>query len=180
MLSFLIVLSQTVENFVSKLFADLSEKMYRLSLGILHSRNLAEDAVQEAFLRIIKHSDRIIQLPCKEQEPYCIIIVKNIAYDIWRKEKRSLQSDDIEVLAKELSGNAEDDFFKLDDEQILYRLLDKIPLDDKHLLMMKWGNQMSYREIGKVLEISEQAATKRGQRALLKMRNAFLKEGYGK
>jgi len=54
------------------------------------------------------------------------------------------------------------------------KVLDRLGEQDKDVLLMKWGKEMKYKEIGVALGISEEAATKRGQRALKKLREKYL------
>jgi RNA polymerase sigma-70 factor (ECF subfamily) len=41
---------------------------------------------------------------------------------------------------------------------------------------MKWAKKMKYKEIGQILGISEDAAMKRGQRALKRLQTIYFKE----
>ena len=48
-------------------------------------QSVAEDAVQNAFMQVIRHFERIYQIPCEDLRSWLISIVKSEAYMILRK-----------------------------------------------------------------------------------------------
>ena len=63
------------------------EKMEMIALHILGSQHDSEDAVQNAFLQIIRHFGKIYEIPCEELPFWIISIVKNEALMILRKKR---------------------------------------------------------------------------------------------
>ena len=55
---------------------------------ILHDEHLAEDAVHEAFLRIIQNFHQIREIPCPKTRSFVVIIVRNVALNMQKKRKR--------------------------------------------------------------------------------------------
>ena len=55
---------------------------------ILNDNQLAEDAVQEAFVRVAKHMENIGQPEETATKRYLITIAKHAAIDIYRKRNR--------------------------------------------------------------------------------------------
>ena len=60
-------------------------RMYYVANSILKDSHLAEDAVHMAFLRIINNLDKIGDIDSHKTKGLVVIIVKNIAIDIYRK-----------------------------------------------------------------------------------------------
>lgn len=64
-------------------FAELYERyrylMFKIAVDILHEHHLAEDALQEAFVRVAKHMECIGQLEETATKRYLITITKNAA-----------------------------------------------------------------------------------------------------
>ena len=64
-------------------FAELYERyrylMFKIAVDILHEHHLAEDALQEAFVRVAKHTECIGQLEETATKRYLITITKNAA-----------------------------------------------------------------------------------------------------
>ena len=133
---------------------------------ILDDRTLAEDAVQEAFVRVIsKRKQYIASSPFSR---WFYAILRNVCIDMLRKRKRD------ERLAKEvakepgagpcLRGAAR----RAALEEI--PLLELLPKRESSVLRLRVVHSMPFKDIAASLEISEAAAKKRGQRGLRKLR----------
>lgn len=90
MLAFYLTLIDQEES--RSLFETLYEQhrftMLAMANRILHDPQLAEDAVHDAFLRIIGHLDKFPRMDCNKTRSYVVIIVKNIALDMLRRQNR--------------------------------------------------------------------------------------------
>ena len=64
-------------------------RLYQVALRILHSRTLAEDAVQQSWLQIIQHFEALRQIPWDELEGYLVVVAKNTALALLKKETRA-------------------------------------------------------------------------------------------
>jgi len=71
-----------------ELHDEYSQLMYRIAYGILRDSSLAEDAVQESFIRILKNFDKVIKKKCPQTQKYFVNIVRSISIDIYRKRKK--------------------------------------------------------------------------------------------
>lgn len=56
--------------------------------SVLRDQILAEDAVQEAFLRVIKHLHRIDETDSHKTKTFLVIIVRNISINMYNKRKK--------------------------------------------------------------------------------------------
>lgn len=172
---FLEVLSDDERDIVNKLFAKSNALLYNISLSILHSRTDAEDAVAQAFLKIMEHMEKMSKLSCPQMTSYCVIIVKNTAVDILRKRKNVAPLEDAELLADEDSADV---LWKSMESGQLLEAMEKLSEEDRYLISLRYGNELGFAEIGQVMGVSSETAKKRGQRALKKLR-AFYVEGDG-
>jgi RNA polymerase sigma-70 factor (ECF subfamily) len=91
MLGFYLAMLETAEE--KSKFEELHEhycqEMFKRALFILRNTHDAEDAVQEAFLRVAKCFSRISDLGSSQTRAYLIIVVKNVANDILKKRLKS-------------------------------------------------------------------------------------------
>ena len=69
------------------LYERYGKKMFAVSNRILNDKNLSEDALQNSFLSIVKHIERINLYDEDGLEGYVISIAKNEAYNILRSRK---------------------------------------------------------------------------------------------
>lgn len=77
-----------------KLYNTYKDKLLLAANCILHDCYEAEDAVHNAFISIAKNMDKIDDVDSNRTIGYVMIIAKNAAYDILRKRKEYLFSDD--------------------------------------------------------------------------------------
>ena len=70
-------------------------RMEQAAMRILKDQADAEDAMQNAFLQIIRHFEEIYKIPCDKLPSWCVSIVKNEALSILRKKKRLVFLDDL-------------------------------------------------------------------------------------
>lgn len=62
--------------------------LFGYAMSILKDQGLAEDAVQESFLRLSKNLDKIDSPESKRTLNYMITIVKNLCYTIYNKRAK--------------------------------------------------------------------------------------------
>ncbi len=70
-------------NDIYVLYRDL---MFYKALSILHNEALAEDAVQESFLKIAKNISGISEVDCSKTRAFIVIIVRNTSLDMIKTE----------------------------------------------------------------------------------------------
>ena len=85
---------ETDRALLQQIYDQYEPRMYRVALQVLKSSALAEDAVHDAFLKLIKHFSEIRKISCKELEPFVVIIVKRTALDLLKQEKRLTSLED--------------------------------------------------------------------------------------
>ena len=69
---------------LEKLYRTYRAPMLQRALGVLGDHALAEDAVQEAFIRISRHIGRFEKMKSEECRYLCLTIVKNAALNMLR------------------------------------------------------------------------------------------------
>ena len=67
------------------IYSTYKKQMYYTANNILKDSHLAEDAVHNAFLRIINNLEKIEDINSHKTKGLIVIIVKNVSIDIYRK-----------------------------------------------------------------------------------------------
>ena len=96
MLSFLLAALENEADqqmFVS-VYNQHHSKMESVAINILKNQSDAEDAVQNAFMQVIRHFQKIYTIPCEDLPFWLISIVKNESYMILRKRKQDIPLED--------------------------------------------------------------------------------------
>ena len=70
------------------------QPMMKVAMEVLKDRDLAEDAVQEAFLDIIHHFERIRGFDERHRRGYVLLVSRSKAVDICRKRKHDVYIED--------------------------------------------------------------------------------------
>lgn len=126
------------------------DRAYAFALGILGRESMAEDAVQDAFIRAL---DRIDQL--REGSPFgpwFYSVLRTVCYNLRRRE--GLRShppvpDD----AATPSDPEQETLRRLDRESVL-RALDQLPKMQRTTVMLYELEGYSHREVAEILDIS--------------------------
>lgn len=141
-----------------------SDKALAVATQILSDRVEAEDAVQEAFLRVI-HKRHLFK-PGKDFSAWFYTILRNVCLDILRKHKKeaSLFKN---VAQPEAVAPQHSDF-----GETLATLCACLNESEKSVLLLRVVHELRFSEIAAALGLSEEAAKKQAQRALRKLRTS--------
>ena len=152
------------------LFNQYHVRMEQAAMHILPERKDAEDAVQNAFVQVIRHFEKIDEIPCEELLYWLISITKNEALMIRRKKQRVTTLEDWDAVAA--SADADMDY------QSVIALFARLPETYRAVLEMKYLVGCTDREIAQRLGLSETAVSTRASRGRDLLRKLLAKEGY--
>ena len=153
-----------------EIYEQYHAQMERTAMRILKEQSDVEDAVQNAFMQMIRHFEKIFEIPCEELPFWIISIVKNEARIILRKTQRTVPLDDWDGFTKSIDDISE--YTELVD------LFTRLPETYRSVLEMKMLHGYSDKEISKRLGISETAVSSRATRGRAMLREIVGKEGF--
>lgn len=175
MLTFYLTLleTETEKQRFQWIYDHLRHRMYRAALWLLRSEELAQEAVQESFLKIIKHFSKISSLPTEKIEAYIVTIVENTAKDMLRKERGEVPlPENWDVPAPETAQT-----------QSAYRrlveLILALPEGYRHILLLKFVEEETDTAIARRLGLSISQVSNRISRGRKLLQDQLRKEGYG-
>lgn len=167
--------SQNVAYF-NLIYKRYSGKIFGKCLSLLKSESEAEDATQDVMMKILLN---MAKFSGKSRfSTWIYSITYNYCIDFIRRKKKdpSIYVDDfIENL--DVEDDVEDRFLMEMNVKRLKVILEDIPVGDKSILLMKYQDEMSIKEIGQILSKSESAIKMKIKRAKQKFRKTF-KEKY--
>ena len=153
-------------------FDYLYEKYKRLmwvkAHDILRDHALAEDAVSEAFIRVYRHIDKIEDPDSSKTVAFLVTIVKNVAITLYHKRNKGTTTD-ISELEMPSDFNLEDRIAEKDEMQTAMQLIDRLSDELRAVFLLKYANDLSHKQIGDILGISENNVTVRMHRAKKKL-----------
>ena len=155
-----------------RLYHAYKNLIFYIAKHILADDFLAEDAVHETFLRILKNLDKIDDEDCHKAKAFIVIVAENIAIDIYRKNKRTA-ADSLEALEFKAAYPC---FGPELLENSIERTIYALPADYAAALKMKYLLDLDYAEIARILNISEENARQRVARGKKKLAALLAKE----
>ncbi|TXT43880.1 MAG: RNA polymerase sigma-70 factor ECF subfamily [Spirochaetes bacterium] len=157
-----------------KLYEANGEMLLRIAFRIANSTEAAEDVVQEAFGKLI---EKRMSFPTPNDAKYWLIrVVKNAAINYakrksretkayekwWRNEASPIENQEAGSFSIKETGteagvqaSAEEDVLKDESAAEIRKALSMLPEKLKMVLILKEYGGMNYKEIGKILGISE-------------------------
>ena len=146
MLIFLDMLDTPEEkNCFQIIYETYSHFLWYLADQILHDAHLAEDAVQETFLALANHMNRVKDPRSRETRNFLGTIVRNKAIDIVRRQKK------IKVESyEEWEGQAGEDLLELylqkESRERIFQAIDRLPEEYRIALEYRYLHEMSEKE----------------------------------
>lgn len=151
-----------------KLYERYRKLMHYAAKRILGDGSLAEEAVQEAFLRIAKNFGKVSGADQSATKKFVLIITENAAKALYRRESRHISDreypEDMEAAAGALQAVGDPTAAEAETRDAVGRIL-QMPELQQNVLFLHTVYGYSYREIAALLDISESAARKRVERA---------------
>ena len=154
------------EETLAALVSEYAGTLYRVSFSVLRTAADAEDAVQEAFLRVLRHRDTLDEV--RDRRVWLIRIVWNIVLDRKRRAKTRPETDDVAELARVLPAeglSAEDRAAAAQHHAQVLACVETLPAKEREVLMLSAFEELTSVEIAQVLGITESSVRSRLFRA---------------
>lgn len=151
------------------------EAMERTALRILGSQIDAEDAMQNAFLQVLRHFEKTEEIPAARLPYWLLSIVKNEARLLLRKRKRTVpfaEVEEVEPMAR-CEARAE----SVTGYRELVELIRSMPETYRVVLELKLISGYTDAEIAERLGISKTAVSSRYSRGRAMLRKTLEEEG---
>lgn len=135
------------------LYQDHRLAMFWTAQNILHDRSLAEDAVHDAFLRVLDHLENIFPEDCNRTRSFLVIIVRNISVDYLRQRKKlaEVNLDDFVDYLEDEQADPEQILLGQETSQRMLDALEKINPAHADLLTLHVTYEMTYKQIAKLV-----------------------------
>lgn len=159
-------------NDFRKIWIPLADKYYRVAYHLLESRDDAEDAVQELYLKILSIPGKLVYV--RDPAAYGITLLKNICIDrIRRRESRRAEHLE-DFMAADASGPER----KMTEKDTLARVIkemERLPEKQAKVLRMRALEGLEYDEIARRTGLSQVNI-----RVLISMARKTLKKSIGR
>lgn len=164
---------------LERLYYRYRTEMYRTAFSVLHTHQDAEDAVQEALMRIAANLSRIACEDSPATRAYVyIIIVRNVAINMARRNSREIPAEFDDEGGALTAGSAESEVLSRIGAQELYSAIQKLPEKYRDVLHLTACEGYSLAEAARCIGISYENAKSRVLRARRRLREILAEQGY--
>lgn len=135
---------------------------------ILKDEHWAEDAVHEAFLRVIKNFTKVGEIDCPRTRAFLVIIVRNVSFTMLEKSRRDVLFDDAVDFTEDSTSVEMEVLDRIECEAII-AALEKLPVQYRDILYLQCVEEYKLTEIAALLDLNLEAVKKRVQRGKKKL-----------
>lgn len=163
---------------IAALVAEYSPALYRVAYSVMRNSAEAEDAVQEAFLRVLRHRDKLHEI--RDLRVWLVRITWNVVLDKKRRSKTRPENDDIADYARVLPSSdrrADDEIISSQEHAHILSLIDKLPMKERQALLLSAVEELTTAQIASVLKTTESSIRSRIFRARRELSAMLEKEG---
>ncbi|MDR2073744.1 MAG: RNA polymerase sigma factor [Spirochaetaceae bacterium] len=145
--------TQGEDNF-RRLYTSVFPILFRIAYRIAGSEEAAEDLCQEAFFR---YHEKEMSFPNPDEAKYWLIrVVKNSTLNYAKRKERERRAYQRAFQEVQKPGEtAETDLLKQETRIEVQEALDRLPEKLRTVLVLKEYGELNYKEIGRILSISE-------------------------
>lgn len=147
-------------NELEEIYRANAEKFYAIAFSRLQNKHDAEDAVQEAFLRIAKNPQNFFRIPAHKKAAYIDVIIRNVSCDMLRAKNKKPEAELDENYAYESDTPEEIVIDGIAAEELI-KFIMSMPQAKKDVMYLKISFGYSNSQIAEALGISETAVRKR-------------------
>ena len=144
--------------------------MFQVAFGLLRNTQDAEDAVQEAFLKLYRGE---AWLRIENEKGFLARTVWRVALDHLPKAAERM-SDVSEMQLEAVGGSPEENAVDEDERAVLRRLIDGLPEELRQPLVLSSVEEMTSREVAEAMGIPEGTVRTRVMRARAELKRRFV------
>ena len=128
--------------------------LYRVAWRVVNDEEAAEDLVHDSY---IKASEKKMVFPSLDDAKFWLIrVVKNASLNYAKRKTREAKAyHKVLYESKKSSESADTALLKEDAKRIALEALNKLPKSLREVLILREYGDLNYKEIGKVLGITE-------------------------
>ncbi len=154
--------------------------MWYVANDILKDKDLAEDAVQEAFLTLTKHLDQVEEVDSPRTKRFLVTVAKSRAIDLLRRENRAEFAEYEDALGQEADQNDTlDTYLQTESLEQLVAAIRSLDENYRVVLEFRYLHELSEKETAAVLGIAEKTVNVRTCRARKKLKEVLAKDQGG-
>jgi len=156
------------------LYEKYSREIYLYLFSLCHDRELAQDLMQETFLKaILSLSDHHTNM-----RAWMYMVARNLYFNHAKREKRYCALEEAGCGGVDDTGQVLERMISDERKRFLYQALDRLEKPYKEVLLMQYFGGLSQKEIAAVLHMTPENVRITAYRAKRKIREFMEVSGY--
>lgn len=152
------------EEAFDQIYSLTYRKIYFLVLPIIKDKSLAEDIMQDTYLKFL---EKLYDYKARNSLAYILTIARNLAINMYNKRKREFKVDDYTLEGFSYLEHIE---FKVETRELIKEGLSVLNETEKNIFLLHNIENLPHREIALILDKPIGTITWTYQQALRKMR----------
>lgn len=171
---------EDVSEIITALVAEYSTTLYRVAYSVTRNSAEAEDIVQETFLRVLKHQNKLYEI--RDTRVWLVRIAWNLSLDRKRRGKTRPETEDIADLVRTLPSSelrADEEVIAAQEHARVLALIDRLPAKERQALLLSALEELSTAEIADICSTTESSIRSRIFRARRELSDMLSKQRSG-
>lgn len=163
---------------IAALVEEYSATLYRVAYSVTRNVAEAEDAVQEAFVRVLRHREKLGEI--RDHRVWLVRIVWNVVLDKKRRAKTRPETDDIADHTRSLRASglaADQNAISSQQYRRIMALIDRLPRKEREAILLSAVEELTTAQAAEVLGTTESSIRSRIFRARRILAELLEKEG---
>lgn len=142
-------------NYYERIIAKYDKSLYSYIFSLVKEKYLAEDLLQETFIKIYKNLDKYDI--GKNFSAWIITIARNTVYDYSKKKKIKTLNilEEKDCYIQETNNDPSRILEEKEKIEILDKLVNKLPEKYRDIIILKYFDELKYHEIAEVLNTDD-------------------------
>lgn len=160
---------------MEEIYKEYSKIIYNYLFSLSNNTDIAEELMQETFYSAVKNINKFKNE--SSLKTWLCKIAKNKWFDYYKKTKRmkemQIENFDEGYL---LANSSEEDYLSKEELFNVYKQLHKLDEKSKEVVYLRIGTNLTFKEIGAIMERSEEWAKITFYRAKIKLKEELKNE----
>ncbi|MFZ2072124.1 MAG: sigma-70 family RNA polymerase sigma factor [Minisyncoccia bacterium] len=162
----------TNESFI-KAYDEYSDAIFRHCFFKLSNREQAKDAVQDVFMKTWDYISRKGEV--QNIKAFLYHVANNLIIDQYRKRKFDSSVEEMKEIGIDIVSNDHKDSFNFSEIRNILEIIEKLEPIYKDVLIFRYVDDLSPKEISEILNESENVISVRLNRGIKKVQEFFNK-----
>jgi len=163
------LIAEGSEEAFAVVFHRYRNKIYTVALHYLKADPLAEEAVQDIFMRVWTYRDRLEGVV--NFEAFLFILARNVLLNHLKKQAKEFSRESSSTAEPFPEKSADSRLVDAQNAYLLKRAIKNLPAQQRKVFELAREEDLSYKEIGEILQISPLTVKKHMAEAMKSLRN---------